>query len=87
MPPSFATLTRIVISLALIVLPTVLIPLLGWWSVGAAAGIAFFFVVAESTATVVEHPFGTDPNQLDIDRICTVIRDATRETLLGPIPK
>jgi putative membrane protein len=82
-----AVLTRIVIGLALIVLPTVLVPRFGWWSVGAAVAIAFFMIVVESTASVIEHPFGTDPNQLDLDRLCIVIRDTTRETLLGPTPK
>jgi putative membrane protein len=87
MPPSLAVLARIVTGLALIVLPTVLIPRLGWWSVAAAVGIAFFMIVVESTASVIEHPFGTDPNQLDLDRICTVIRDTTKEALLGPSPE
>jgi predicted membrane chloride channel (bestrophin family) len=40
-------------------------------------------IVVESTASVIEHPFGTDPNQLNLDRLCIVIRDTTRETLLG----
>jgi putative membrane protein len=87
MPPSLAVLTRIVVGLALIVLPTVLIPRFGWWSVGAATGAAFFMIVVESTASVIEHPFGTDPNQLDLDRICTSIRETTREALLCPTPE
>jgi len=85
MPPSLAVLTRIVMGLALIVLPTVLIPRLGWWSVAASAGITFFFSVVETTASVVEHPFGTDPNQLDLDRMCAVIRDTTSEALLSVV--
>ncbi len=87
MPPSLAALTRIVIGLALIVLPTVLAPRFGWWSVGAAVAIAFFMIVVESTASVIEHPFGTDPNQLDLDRICAGILETTREALLGPTPE
>ena len=84
MPPSFATLTRLMIALAIFIMPSALIPRLEWWSVAAAAGFTFFFVVVESTATVIEHPFGTDSNQLDLDNLCAVIRDTTAEALLGP---
>jgi predicted membrane chloride channel (bestrophin family) len=41
--------------------------------------------VVETTASVIEHPFGTDPNQLDLDRICAVIRDTTSEALLSVV--
>ncbi len=84
MPPSFAVLTRIILTLALIGLPVVLIPRVGWLSIGAAVAITFFGVIVETTANVIENPFGTDSNQLDLDNLCTVIRNTTSEALLGP---
>jgi putative membrane protein len=70
--------------LVLIGLPEGLIPRVGWLSIGAAVAVTFFGVIVETTAGVVENPFGTDSNQLDLDNLCTVIRNTTREALIGP---
>jgi predicted membrane chloride channel (bestrophin family) len=45
----------------------------------------FFLVVGETSAGVIENPFGSDPNALDLPRICSVIETTVGE-ILGVAP-
>jgi predicted membrane chloride channel (bestrophin family) len=42
---------------------------------------SFTLLVLETTAGVVEHPFGTDANELDLDSLCTTIRGSVEQAL------
>lgn len=81
MPPSLAGLTRFIMLMVVIGFPFIAEERLGWYTILGTAGVTFFLVVGETTATIIERPFGTDANQLDLDRLCMTIRDSTAETL------
>jgi len=55
--------------------------LAGSWIVVIMAVATFFIAVGESTAAIIENPFGTDPNALDLTRICQVIETSVSEIL------
>ena len=74
-------LGRISVALLFLLFPIVLVPLAGPWTVAIMALAAFFVVIGESTAAVIENPFGTDPNALDLTRICQVIETTVGEIL------
>lgn len=81
MPPSLAGLTRLIMVLVVLGFPLIAEERLGWYTILGTAGLTFFLVVGETTATIIERPFGTDANQLDLDQLCTTIRDTTAEAL------
>lgn len=83
MPPSLPAIARITMALMLGALPWTLEPVLGWLSVPAMFLATFFVTLGESTAVVIEHPFGTDPNELDLTRLCRAIETTTAEILMG----
>ena len=74
MPPSLSGLTVLVLTLTLLGLPWVLHddgP--AAWVILAVGMTSFFLLVIETTASVIERPFGTDSNQLDLDGLCAGI--------------
>jgi putative membrane protein len=85
MPPSLGALTLIVMVPAILGFPLAFDEALGWWIVPTTALFAFFLLVGETTASIIERPFGTDANQLDLDRLCVVIRESTAEALGAPV--
>ena len=84
MPPSLPVVVRMTRFLMLVILPMTLDDHLGWWTIPAVAGAAFFVVMGESMASVIEHPFGRDPNELDLTKICKGIDTTVREILTTP---
>jgi len=48
------------------------------------AAVTFLLVLGESTAVIVEQPFGADANALDLTRLCTVIETSVGEILGAP---
>lgn len=87
MPPSLGGLTRLVMLIGAAALPWVLYDVGPLWYVAIAVGVAtFFMLVVETTAAVIERPFGRDPNQLPLDDLCRTIRTTVREALGVPAP-
>lgn len=80
-PPFFGASARLLMVLAIMDLPIVLYPLLGWWTVVGVVALAFLLILAESTTVIVEQPFGTDANALDLTRLCVVIETTVGEIL------
>jgi putative membrane protein len=80
-PPFFGASARLLMVLAILDLPIVLYPLLGWWTVAGVVALAFLLILAESTTVIVEQPFGTDANALDLTRLCVVIETTVGEIL------
>jgi putative membrane protein len=82
MPPSITILARGAVGLALLGLPWVLYeegsPL---WIATLVGLMSFTLLVLETTSGVVEHPFGTDANELDLDGLCVTIRTSVGEAL------
>lgn len=82
MPPSLTFLARAAVALTLIGLPWVFYgegsPV---WIGLLVAVVSFSLLVMETTSSIVEHPFGADTNELDLDGLCTTIRASVDEAL------
>lgn len=81
LPPSLTWVTRIAVAAALLLAPWAAAEELGWWLVPVAGGVAFLMLVAETIANSLEHPFGTELNQLDLTEISRAIEISTGEIL------
>lgn len=81
LPPSLTWVTRIAVASALLLAPWAAAEELGWWLLPVAGGVAFLMLVAETIANSLEHPFGTELNQLDLTRIARAIETSTGEIL------
>lgn len=62
-------------------LPFVLIPLAGWLSLLIIFVIAFALLGIEEAGIEIEDPFGHDPNDLPLSKICDVIERDVQSTL------
>ena len=51
-------------------LPFELVDRLGWWTPLFVAILSFIVFGIEEIGLEIENPFGTDPNDLPLDRIC-----------------
>jgi putative membrane protein len=56
-------------------LPFAMVNDLGWGTVGAMATVAYLFFGIEEIGVEIEDPFGNDPNDLPLERICATIHD------------
>lgn len=72
-PFAHAIHVRQLLLIYLLTLPLVLIPLLGWVSVPAIFFIALGLLGIEEAGVEIEDPFGHDPNDLPLTKICNVI--------------
>jgi putative membrane protein len=76
-PFAYAVHNKQLLMLYLLSLPFVLVEEMGWAAVPATAVIAFGLLGIEEAGGEIENPFGTDPNDLDIDGLCAgIARDA-----------
>lgn len=55
------------------------VAVMGWWSVLATALVSYAFVGIEEIGVEIEDPFGDDPNDLPLDKICTTIEQNLTE--------
>lgn len=77
-PFAHAIHVRQLLLIYLITLPLVLIPLLSWAAIPTIFFIALGLLGIEEAGVEIEDPFGHDPNDLPLTKICTVIeRDVT----------
>ena len=51
----------------------------GWWSILATALVSYAFIGVEEIGVEIEDPFGDDPNDLPLDKICTTIEQNLTE--------
>jgi putative membrane protein len=58
-----------------VTLPFALVGTFGWWTVLATLLIAYVLLGIEEIGVQIEDPFGTDDNDLPLERYCTVIDD------------
>jgi len=56
-----------------------LVTVMGWWSVLATALVSYAFIGIEEIGVEIEDPFGDDPNDLPLDKICTTIEQNLAE--------
>jgi putative membrane protein len=81
LPPALTWVTRIALAAFLLGSPWLLRDELGWLMLPVAGAASFLFLVSETIATALEHPFGTELNQLDLTGIAAAIEASTAETL------
>ncbi|HEX2574371.1 MAG TPA: bestrophin family ion channel [Polyangia bacterium] len=67
-------------------LPSALVTSFGWWTVPANLFVSYTFYGIEEIGVQIEDPFGTDDNDLPLERICAGI-DTTLSAFLtlGPL--
>ena len=77
-PFAHAIHVRQLLLIYLLTLPFVLIPILGWVSIPAIFFIALGLLGIEEAGVEIEDPFGHDPNDLPLTKICNVIERDVR---------
>jgi len=81
LPPVLTWVTRLAIVGVLLLSAWALRDELGWQVVPLTGFGAFFVLAIETLSESMEHPFGTDLNQLDLTGMCGVIARTTGEIL------
>jgi ion channel-forming bestrophin family protein len=79
--PSYKSLLRLGIVLSVLVVPWYLVADLGFFSIPSLVGASFFLLSIEMVDTDIEEPFGTEPDDLDLDRYCQTIRQSVVDIL------
>ncbi|HVS40384.1 MAG TPA: bestrophin family ion channel, partial [Gemmataceae bacterium] len=78
---SYKNLIRLGLLFNLIVAPWMVIPNLSWWGVPALWFLLVPVFGVEIVDSVVEEPFGEDPDDLDLDRFCLTIDQSVTAAL------
>jgi putative membrane protein len=73
---------RQAIAVYLVTLPWGLVDLLSYWTVPLVIVVSYLMVGIEVLAEDIEDPFGTDDDDLQLDRICAAISDSVREIVM-----
>jgi ion channel-forming bestrophin family protein len=73
---SYRWFIRQSIAIYLLALPWGLLPSFDWWTVPAVAMLSYFMVGVEMIAEQIEDPFGTDPDDIGLDKLCEVIEES-----------
>jgi putative membrane protein len=76
--PSYKNMLRTGLALNVIVEPWLTMPDVGYWGIPAFLLVCFFLLGVELIDSVVEEPFGSEPDDLDLDRYCQTIRDGVQ---------
>jgi putative membrane protein len=80
--PAYRTLLRVGIALNVLVSPWYTLAEGGYWGIPVLLLICFFLLGIEQIDTAIEDPFGTDPEDLDLDGCCRTIRQAVTSILI-----
>jgi len=81
LPFAYAIHVRRALIFYLFSLPFALVGDFGWVTVPALAAIAYVFMGIEEIGVEIEDPFGLDPNDLPLERICTGIQKTLLDVL------
>jgi Predicted membrane protein len=79
--PSYRWFIRQLIGFYLLTLPWGLMRSFGWWTVPAAALLAYFMVGVEMIAEQIEDPFGVTKDDLMLDDLCKTIEQSVTDIL------
>jgi putative membrane protein len=79
--PSYKGLLRTGLALDVLAEPWLTFPEVGFWGVPVFLLVCFFLFGVELIDTVVEEPFGREPDDLNLDRYCRTIRDGVQASL------
>jgi ion channel-forming bestrophin family protein len=72
-PLAYAIHLKQLLFLYCLLLPFQLVDELRWWTAPAVAIVSFTVFGIEAIGVEIENPFGTDPNDLPLDKICDVV--------------
>jgi ion channel-forming bestrophin family protein len=73
MPLAYAIHLKQLLVLFCLLLPFQVVDELQWWTAPAVAIVSFTLFGIEAIGVEIENPFGTDPNDLPLDKICDTI--------------
>lgn len=73
-PFAYVVQIRQLLAFYLVTLPVVLVPVMGWMVIPVTAMVAFAMLGIEEAGIEIEDPFGDDPNDLPLERLCDAIR-------------
>jgi putative membrane protein len=79
--PSYKTLLRAGLLLNVLAAPWLTMAEIGFWGLPVFELVCFFLLGVELIDTVVEEPFGREPDDLDLDTYCRTIQDGVRAGL------
>jgi ion channel-forming bestrophin family protein len=79
--PSYKTLLRTGLLLNVLAEPWLTMPEIGFWGVPVFLLVCFFLLGVELIDSVVEEPFGSERDDLDLDRYCRTIHDGVAASL------
>ena len=74
--PSYRGFIRQSIAIYLLALPWGLVQTFGWWIVPTIAMLGYFMIGVEMIAEAVEDPFGTDEDDIMLDKLCQGIEQS-----------
>jgi ion channel-forming bestrophin family protein len=81
MPLAYAIHLKQLLMLYCLLLPFQIVEELRWWTAPAIALVSFTLFGIEAIGVEIENPFGTDPNDLPLDTICTTIERNIEELI------
>jgi putative membrane protein len=81
LPFAYVNQLKVFMLVYFLTLPVVLIPAFGYATIVAMIVIIYALVGIEEIGIEIEDPFGDDPNDLPVDKICQGIRKDAREIL------
>jgi ion channel-forming bestrophin family protein len=74
MPLAYAIHLKQLLLIYCLLLPFQFVDELHWWTAPAVTLVSFTLFGIEAIGVEIENPFGTDPNDLPLDTICTTIQ-------------
>jgi putative membrane protein len=84
--PSYVAMLRLGLALNILAIPWLTLRESGLWGLPVLLLVCFFLLGVELVDTVIENPFGPEPDDLALDRYCRTIAESVA-AVLGPDPK
>jgi putative membrane protein len=81
LPPSQTALLRVCLAVYLLLTPLLMVKKLGPLGIFVFVFGSYLLLAFEFSCRAMEDPFGTDPDDLDLDRYCKTIEESTRNIL------
>jgi putative membrane protein len=79
--PTHKVLLWLGIAVSVLVGPWYTLAELGYWGIPIVLLVCYFLLGIERLDAIIEEPFGTDPDDLDLDRYCQTILESVRAIL------
>jgi ion channel-forming bestrophin family protein len=86
MPMAYAIHLKQLLLIYCLLLPLQLVGDLGWWTAPIVALVSFTLFGIEAIGVEIENPFGSDPNDLPLDTICTNIQRTVEDAIRYNLP-